>query len=253
MIINHRHRFIFLKTRKTASTSMEIALSAFCGPEAVITSIEPEDEYIRQELGYRGPQNIRVPLRQYSLLDGARCLWNRTPKQFFHHAPASFVKENVPQSVWDDYFVFCFERNPFDKAVSLYYWMTDPPRPPLETYLARADVNRLSNWPIYTINGKVAVDFVGRYEQLEQGLAHVAERLNLPTPITLPNAKAGERPSRQPYPQLFTPQARNRVEIVCARECLHFGYKWGQDVVSTTGSHSENSPVSSDQEIAARG
>ncbi|MEL6382956.1 MAG: chondroitin 4-O-sulfotransferase, partial [Cyanobacteria bacterium J06626_18] len=32
MIISHEYKFIFLKTRKTAGTSIEIALSKFCGP-----------------------------------------------------------------------------------------------------------------------------------------------------------------------------------------------------------------------------
>jgi hypothetical protein len=31
MIISPAHRFIFIKTRKTAGTSMEIALAKFCG------------------------------------------------------------------------------------------------------------------------------------------------------------------------------------------------------------------------------
>ena len=57
MIISHDYKFIFLKNRKTAGTSIEIALSKFCGPNDVITPISPEDEATRKELGYRGPQN----------------------------------------------------------------------------------------------------------------------------------------------------------------------------------------------------
>ena len=30
MIISHKHKFIFFKTRKTAGTSLQIALSEFC-------------------------------------------------------------------------------------------------------------------------------------------------------------------------------------------------------------------------------
>ena len=43
MIASHQHRFIFLKTRKTAGTSVEIALSKVCGPDDIITEISPED------------------------------------------------------------------------------------------------------------------------------------------------------------------------------------------------------------------
>ena len=50
MILSHRYRYLFLKTNKTAGTSIEIALSKFCGPDDIITPISPEDEAIRRRL-----------------------------------------------------------------------------------------------------------------------------------------------------------------------------------------------------------
>ena len=44
MIVSHKNRFIFLKTRKTAGSSIEIALSKHCGPEDIITKIAPSEE-----------------------------------------------------------------------------------------------------------------------------------------------------------------------------------------------------------------
>ena len=61
MIASHQHRFIFLKTRKTAGTSVEIALSKVCGPDDIITEISPEDEELRQAAGGRPPQNFQSP------------------------------------------------------------------------------------------------------------------------------------------------------------------------------------------------
>jgi len=42
MIISHAHRFVFIKTRKTAGTSLEIARSRYCGARDVITAIDAE-------------------------------------------------------------------------------------------------------------------------------------------------------------------------------------------------------------------
>lgn len=43
MIVCHEHKFIFIKTRKTAGTSAEIALSQHCGTRDIITPMAPED------------------------------------------------------------------------------------------------------------------------------------------------------------------------------------------------------------------
>jgi len=53
VIISHKHRFIFLKTKKTASTSIEISLSRYCGENDVITPIELKDEKERKKLNLK--------------------------------------------------------------------------------------------------------------------------------------------------------------------------------------------------------
>jgi hypothetical protein len=40
MIVSHRHRFIFIKTHKTAGSSMEMALAPLCGPDDIVTPME---------------------------------------------------------------------------------------------------------------------------------------------------------------------------------------------------------------------
>lgn len=48
MIISHKHKFIFIKTKKTAGTSIEIALSSICDADDIITRISSEDEKTRK-------------------------------------------------------------------------------------------------------------------------------------------------------------------------------------------------------------
>ena len=85
MILSHEHRFIFLKTNKTAGTSIEIALSKFCGEKDVITPVVMEDEEIRSRLGYRGPQNYAAPLKDYRLRDLARLVVRRKRKARYYN------------------------------------------------------------------------------------------------------------------------------------------------------------------------
>ena len=49
MIISHKNKFIYIKARKVAGTSVEIALSALCGKDDIITPIYEKDEILRME------------------------------------------------------------------------------------------------------------------------------------------------------------------------------------------------------------
>src|SRR6476661_3864555 len=98
MIISHRHRFIFLKRRKTAGTSLELALSEHCGPDDLITAVSPEDEATRRTLGFPGPQN--------HFING---------REVMNHHPASIAMAIVGPDKWSSYYKFTIERNPYDK------------------------------------------------------------------------------------------------------------------------------------------
>lgn len=117
MIVSHRYRFIFLKTRKTGGTSVEIGLSRFCSPADIITPVTLQDEQLRASLGYPGPRNAAIALRHYETLDWLRLLGKRRRKQYFNHATAEYVRHHIGESIWNSYFKFCFERNPFDKPL----------------------------------------------------------------------------------------------------------------------------------------
>jgi hypothetical protein len=39
MIVSHKYKFIFLKTKKTAGTSIEISLSRYCDEDDIITPL----------------------------------------------------------------------------------------------------------------------------------------------------------------------------------------------------------------------
>lgn len=227
MIISHEHKFIFLKTRKTAGTSMEIALSQHCGPRDVITRISPEDETTRRELGFRGPRNYFLPFRQAPPGRWPQLLSPFPLFRYYNHVPGRVVQRHVGEELWKDYFVFCFERNPFDRAISFYYYRTKSKgdrRPALSEVLRHSAAWRLSNWHIYAIDDRVAVDFVGRYENLKDDLKTAWQKIGLPGEPTMVHAKSSVRTDRRPYQEVFDDESRSIIERVCAREIEHLGY-----------------------------
>lgn len=228
MIVSHEHRFIFLKTAKTAGTSIEIALSGFCGPRDVITEIEDSDETIRRGLGLRGPQNFRLPYSKFETMDWLRFVGRRARPQFFNHIPAAAARHLLGDETWTTYFKFAVERNPFDKVVSAYFYINRSrprPWPPLSEWVCSDPGAYVRGFDIYAIAGHVAVDRVLRYEHLGPGLGEVAHRLGLP-PIELPDAKRGFRTDRRPYQELLDEDARRWVEVAYAREIALLGYEF---------------------------
>jgi hypothetical protein len=226
MIISHRHRFIFLKTRKTAGTSIEIALSQLCGPQDVITPIPPQDEEIRQRLGYPGPQNCMLTWRHYTPKAWLRLLRKGMHPHFYNHMRAYRVRGIVGRSIWKTYFTFCVERNPYDKALSLYYWRTRHmhPRPSFHAFLHSPAAKKMSNYPIYSILGSVAVDHVALYENLEHELESIRARCNLPQPLKLPRAKGTYRGDRGHYRDSIDDQDRKKIYALCKKEIHAFSY-----------------------------
>jgi len=227
VIVSHRHRFIFVRTRKTAGTSVEIALSKFCGADDVIT--RDADDALRRELGYPGPQNDGgIPLREYTFSEWRRLLTRGEQARFKNHMPAGRIRALVGESVWRSYYKFAIERNPWDKAISLYFWRTRAanPRPPLLEFLQSVGTRSLSNAHIYLIDGELAVDRVVEYDRLTDQLDEVRTRLGLPEPLALPRAKASHRVERSHYSELLGPAERAVIDAACAREIALFGYRF---------------------------
>ena len=226
MIISHKYRFIFIKTRKTAGTSTEIALSRFCGPDDVITPITDEDEALRQSLGYPGPQNTQIPLGRFRPADWWNSLRQRKLVQFYNHAPASFVRDHIDPETWNSYFKFAFERNPFDRAISIYYWGgQNKERPPMSEWIRGGGLKSLRIPGIYVIDGKVAVDEIFRYEDLDGAMRTIAERLSLPEVPKLPMTKHKTRKDRRPYQEVLSEADLQAIVDHCGEEFLErLGY-----------------------------
>lgn len=228
MILSHEHRFVFLKTNKTGGTSIEIALSRYCGPDDIITPISPEDEATRRALGYRGPQNCRFSPGRYRPRHVAAALRNGKPLKFFNHMGAREVRLLAGDAVWRDYFTFCFERNPWDRVLSLYYYRCpDEPRPDLDAFVASDVVLNLKEKgsDLYTAGDDIVVDRVCRFEHLRDELEHVAATLGLPGPLEPPHAKGrfrGQTPPREP---VFSAASDERIRTLFAFEIERFGYR----------------------------
>jgi hypothetical protein len=231
MIVSHHHRFIFVKTRKTAGTSIEIDLSRHCGPEDVITRLPDDDEVIRNEAGGRGPQNFdRIPRLRYTPREWIRYLIRGVGAYpFAEHSRARRIRRHVGTSVWERYFTFCVERNTWDKVLSYWHYREGPEGSiSLHDYIMADDLHLKSDWERYTENDRVLVDRVIRFEHLADELRAVYRHLGLRGEPDLPRAKGGFRKDRRPYWEVLTDEQSQQIARVFRREIDHFGYRFGE-------------------------
>lgn len=84
MILSHKHKFVFIANGKTGTTSIESALS----------SCNEGGAYENNVKGLYAKK----------------------------HVPPAVVRAQLGPDLWEEYFTFCFVRNPWDWVVSQYFW-----------------------------------------------------------------------------------------------------------------------------------
>ncbi len=211
MIASFSNNFIFLKTRKTGGTSVEIVLSSWCSaPSDVCTRITPDDEITRREFGGLKPKG------QYA---GAR---------INNHMPAVRVREIFPE-LWDRAFKFTIERHPYEKVVSRVYWNIgrrggDPVADFNAELDATLDSGRFIDRDIYLIDGKIAVDEVIDYSRMWDRVAQLGEGWGKTMPEELPRAKGQHRKDRRAAADILTSEQKIRIYEAAAFEFETFGF-----------------------------
>lgn len=225
MIISHSHKFIFIKSRKTAGTSLEAALSAYCDGDDVVTPLG-DYKHNRDETGR---------FIHHSLNAG----------DFEQHDEALTIRSRLPLEQWSSYYKFSIARNPWDKVVSEFFWdkRQDPalhPRKRFYHYLGvpfdeLAHTRKLfsafvrnyrnTNDRFYLIDAELCVDFVIRYERLAEDFAQVCERIGVTVP-SLPSLKAGIRKEKRHYSDYYDDESAARVAECHGNDIRLFGYRF---------------------------
>jgi hypothetical protein len=218
MLISHVCRFIYLKTRKTAGTSVEIYFEPYC--------VDPRH--------YHGPEHERKGAVSDWGIVGARR--QASLETWYNHMPALEVRERIGPEAWSRYFKFCVIRNPYDKVVSCFWHDIDDAGRERTRHMDFSAVRRIfTEWtslgrfpidaPIYTCEGVPAVNDFIRYERLAEDMQRICSKVKIPwQPARLGRYKGDWRRRPEGYAAYYTPESRARVEEAFAWELDYFGY-----------------------------
>lgn len=166
MIISHAHKYIFFAVPKTATHSIREALREHMGSDAW----EQQMLFGRDEMPVPALAAIR-----------------------HGHISVQQLRPHIPEEMWRDYFKFAFVRNPFDRFVSTFFFLSR------NQDLGGQDVRSLMKSALRTpafrsrilvapqsamlcdADGKIAMDYIARYEDIQASYDHVAERIGTPS------------------------------------------------------------------------
>lgn len=208
---------------------MEIALSRFCGVDDIVSPLSKKEEAVRFDFSGINAQNYLAPFWKYSLYDVLRCTWYKYLKGYYDHIPAREVKSYLSPETWNSYFKFAFDRNPWDKVISYFYWSgADIKYPDIESFLKSENVEIISSFEQLSIGGVLAVDKIFKFENLESALVEITDILGLSEKLTMPSykAKGGYRIDDRDYKELLTDKEAELISTMFAREIKIMGYQF---------------------------
>ncbi len=195
MIISHKYKFIFIKTRKTAGSSIEKYLYNYLGQDDICTGSIIEN----------------TPALNSKFTDG--------------HISALEIQKQYPVE-FKNYFKFAVERNPWDKVVSYYFYQRHKKKKRtkhgFDAFVKNFGRNVI-DWPMYTTNNNIIADQIVIYEKLHQTF------LDLPIPynneLLTTKVKAEFRQERD-YKKFYTDESRDLVNTFFKKEIDAFAYQF---------------------------
>ena len=205
MIVSHAHRYIFFAVPKTATHSVREVLRA------------SKDEADWEQQVLFGEQAIPVP---------------EIAEIKHGHISARQIQPALTEEQWGSYYKFGFVRNPFDRFVSIcaflnrenpnfkdnsLTWMKMATQRPVfrQRILVRPQFEQLINE-----QGELAMDFLGRYENLQESLDTILGKLNL-EPIQL---QVRNRSDHAAYQSYYDDELREWVANFYKEDLDCFGY-----------------------------
>lgn len=208
MIISLKYNYLYMRPRKTGSSTIEVIL---------YESLGPDDLFIKEDLQVLAPivkPGVVIPQN----------------KRLVTHIKISDIRHMIRDDIWDRLYKFTSERHPYEKAVSYAYFKHRNralrKHPEFEDWLDHAvREGEYASFPVYSIDGRSVADDYVRLESIETDIRRVSQRVGFPVPKVVPVRRATERSDKRPAREILSAEQRDIVFEHCRPEFELLGYE----------------------------
>ena len=168
-------------------------------------------------------------------------LWGADNGVVLQHLKACELQEKIRNQVFNNYFKFTFVRNPFSKCLSEYFWeksylneslsFNDWVKLKLGDLINQSENNIIMRQKhnleqykfIYDTLDNCLVDFIGRFENLQEDFNIVCDKIGTPRK-DLPHENNSKH---KHYTEYYDDETREIVAEKYAKDIEYFSYKFG--------------------------
>jgi hypothetical protein len=203
MLISKKRKFIFIHIYKNAGTSVTYAL-------------RPKWMNIMHRLIERIHPTTKFGQRRFPI-----------------HIEARELVKAIGRETFDSYFSFAIVRNPWDWQVSLYnYLLIDTYHPQHSLVKSFGSFDKYIRWRcaeevrfqkdfIYSEDGELLVDFVAKYERLDDDFKTICSRIGVSASLPKLNVS-----NTKPYRQFYNEETKELVRRTYEPDIKLFGYEF---------------------------
>jgi hypothetical protein len=224
MIVSYSRNFIFIKTKKTAGSTVEAVLATACARSDIVTY--PSIKYVGMDPAKLGPEFTSEAQDDEEVESKRR---GKKRGDFFNHMTAEEAYPRIDPAFWNSALKLTVERHPYEKVVSQAYFranrklrnVVDFPAH-LDKIVRTGDYVGFHRW---SIGGKRVVDEFIRQEQLQEDMTRIGQRLGINIPGELPRMKSRTRVDRRPANEILTDEQKQIIFERCREEFEILGYE----------------------------
>jgi len=207
-VISHKYKFIFIHAPKTAGNSIQNLLQNYSEDKIVITKKQAtHNTESKSHLDRFGliSSDKKLKIHKHTTLNEYYDTWRKKYGSI------------------EDFFKFGATRNPWDRAISFYFWQGH------KSFDKKIFINNL-------IQGSCAdyfyvkkyndhkLDYVIRFENLQEDFDIVCDKIGIPKQ-QLPHANKSKH---KHYTEYYDDETRQIVAEKYAKDIEYFGYEFGE-------------------------